>query len=222
MSRLRLLPLLLLDGLLPEGHVLHVLLQSVERRVGLHAYSVVVVLGVSPARREANDNAPRPRREAKRRRRSPGPQASCAESHENGADEFSERCSIDGIQFLLLAVAQIVIVESGPREAHALCRLVVVQQPLELRGEGTFLVPRTSVSQTKKKKKVTRRGKRHRVTPLQEPVLQQPAKAGGRLTVKTADKSSERRLPLQCGRRGPGRSQAGAGASVGESNLHGC
>lgn len=51
------LPLLLLDGLLSQGHVLHVFLQSVERRVGFHAYTVVVILGVAPARREANENA---------------------------------------------------------------------------------------------------------------------------------------------------------------------
>lgn len=70
----------------------------------------------------------------KRNPRLPRPQASRPESHENGADEFPKRCSIDRIQFLLLAVAQIVIVEGGPRQTHALCCLVVVQQPLELRG----------------------------------------------------------------------------------------
>lgn len=50
-------PLLLLDGLLPEGHVLHVLLEPVERGVGFHPDTVVVVLGVPSARREANDQA---------------------------------------------------------------------------------------------------------------------------------------------------------------------
>lgn len=74
----------------------------------------------------------------KRKRRSPRPQASRTESHENGADEFSKRCSIDRIQFLLLAVAQVVIVESGSWETHALCCLVVVQQPLELQGHAGF------------------------------------------------------------------------------------
>lgn len=44
------LPLLLRDGLLSEGHVLHVFLQSVEWRVGFHAYAIVVILGVSSAR----------------------------------------------------------------------------------------------------------------------------------------------------------------------------
>ena len=40
------LPLLLLDRLLSEGHVLHVLLQPVERGVWLHPDPVVVVLGI--------------------------------------------------------------------------------------------------------------------------------------------------------------------------------
>lgn len=40
------LPLLLLDGLLSQRHVLHVLLQPVQRRVRLHADPVIVILGV--------------------------------------------------------------------------------------------------------------------------------------------------------------------------------
>lgn len=40
------LPLLLLDGLLSQRHVLHVLLQPVQRRVRLHADPVIVILRV--------------------------------------------------------------------------------------------------------------------------------------------------------------------------------
>ena len=42
-------PLFLLDRLLSEGHVLHVLLQSVERRVRLQPDPIVVVLRVPSA-----------------------------------------------------------------------------------------------------------------------------------------------------------------------------
>lgn len=149
--------------------------------------------------------------------RLPRPQASCTESHENGADEFSKRCSIDGIQFLLLAVAQVVVVESGSWETHALCCLIVVQQPLELRGDESL----ESLSQ-----EIHRRIKRA-VQDVQghtsaRAVLQQPVKARETLTIKSGNQSSERRLPLQYGKKESSRSLGRARASTGKSNLHGC
>lgn len=42
------LPLLLVDGLLPHGHVLRVLLQAVQRRLRLQADPVVVIFGIPP------------------------------------------------------------------------------------------------------------------------------------------------------------------------------
>lgn len=67
----------------------------------------------------------------------PGAQASRPQAHEDGADELAERGRVDRVQFLLLAVPQIVIVQGAAREAHSLGRLVVVQQPLQLwAGEG--------------------------------------------------------------------------------------
>lgn len=43
----------------------------------------------------------------------PCPEAPRTESHEDGADKFAKRGCINGVQFLLLAVAQIMIVEGG-------------------------------------------------------------------------------------------------------------
>lgn len=150
--------------------------------------------------------------------RLPRPEASRTESHENGADEFSKRCSIHRIQFLLLAVAQIVIVESGSWETHALCCLIVVQQPLELRGDQSF----ESLGQEIHRRS-EQQGKRCRVcTALARAVLQQPVKAGETLTIKTGSKTSECPLPLQNGKRESSRSLGRATPSIGKSNLHGC
>lgn len=41
-------PLLLVDGLLPHGHVLRVLLQAVQRRLRFETDPVIMILGVSP------------------------------------------------------------------------------------------------------------------------------------------------------------------------------
>lgn len=149
--------------------------------------------------------------------RLPRPEASRTESHENGADEFSKRCSIDRIQFLLLAVAQIVVVESGSWETHALCCLIVVQQPLELRGDMSFESPSREIH--KRIKTAVQDVQGHTSA---RAVLQQPAKARKTLTIKTGNKSSEQRLPLQYGPKESGRSLGRARASIGKSNLHGC
>lgn len=66
----------------------------------------------------------------------PGAEATGAQTHEHGADELAEGGGVDGLQLLLLAVQQVVAVEGAPRQAHALGRLVVVQEPLDLGGRG--------------------------------------------------------------------------------------
>ena len=63
----------------------------------------------------------------------PGAQPACAEAHEHRADQLAEGGGVDGVQLLLLAVAQVVVVQGAAGQAHALRRLVVVQQPLELK-----------------------------------------------------------------------------------------
>lgn len=65
----------------------------------------------------------------------PCPEAPRAESHEDGADEFAKRGCIDRVQFLLLAVTQVVVVQGAAGQAHPLRRLVVVQQPLQLKTD---------------------------------------------------------------------------------------
>lgn len=62
----------------------------------------------------------------------PGAKTSGAQAHEDGADELAKGRGVDGLQLLLLAVQQVVAVEGAPRQAHPLCRLIVVQQPLNL------------------------------------------------------------------------------------------
>ena len=63
---------------------------------------------------------------------SPGAQASGAKPHEDGADELAKGGGVDRVQLLVLAVAHVVVIEGGARQAHALRRLVVVQEPLQL------------------------------------------------------------------------------------------
>lgn len=43
-------PLFLLNRLLSEGHILHVFLESVERGVWFHTYTIVMIFGVPSAR----------------------------------------------------------------------------------------------------------------------------------------------------------------------------
>lgn len=69
----------------------------------------------------------------------PGAEAAGTQAHEDGADELAEGGGVDWLQLLLLAVQQVVAVERAPRQAHALRRLVVVQEPLDLPGDRRVL-----------------------------------------------------------------------------------
>lgn len=62
----------------------------------------------------------------------PRAQASGAQPHEHRAYELPERGGVHGLQFLLLAVQQVVAVQGGTRQTHSFSCLVVVQQPLYL------------------------------------------------------------------------------------------
>ena len=59
--------------------------------------------------------------------RSPRSQAARPQPHEDRADEFAERGGVDRLQFLLLAVQQVVAVEGGARQTDSFCCLVVIQ-----------------------------------------------------------------------------------------------
>lgn len=63
----------------------------------------------------------------------PGAKAPSPQTHEDGTNELAEGGCVDRIQFLLLTVAQVVVIERAPGQAHPLRRLVVVQQPLQLK-----------------------------------------------------------------------------------------
>jgi len=62
----------------------------------------------------------------------PGSQAASPQPHEHRTDQFSEGSGVHRIQFVLLAVPQVMVVERAPGKADAFRRLVVIQQPLEL------------------------------------------------------------------------------------------
>lgn len=66
----------------------------------------------------------------------PGAKAAGSQAHEDRADEFAERRCVDWIQFLLLTVSQVMVVQGAAGQAHPLRRLVVVQQPLQLKIHG--------------------------------------------------------------------------------------
>ena len=63
----------------------------------------------------------------------PGAEAACPQAHEDRADELSEGGGVDRIQLLLLTVPQVMVIQGAARQAHSLCCLVVVQQPLQLK-----------------------------------------------------------------------------------------
>lgn len=60
----------------------------------------------------------------------PGAEAAGPQAHEDRADELAEGGCVDRIQFLFLTVSQVMVIQGAPGQAHPLCRLVVVQQPL--------------------------------------------------------------------------------------------
>lgn len=66
----------------------------------------------------------------------PGPQPPSPQPHEHRADQLPEGRGVHGVQLVLLAVPEVVAVQGAPGQAHALGRLVIVQQPLELEREG--------------------------------------------------------------------------------------
>ncbi len=62
----------------------------------------------------------------------PGAEASGPEAHEHGADEFAKGGGVHGFQLGLLAVQEVMTVESTARKTHTFSRLVVIHQPLHL------------------------------------------------------------------------------------------
>lgn len=155
-------PLFLVDRLLPHGHVLGVLLQPVEGRIWLHPDAVVMILGVASdghSERKTKNQCnhcyypflPAALQGVKGiialvtsttdtelllfavTSHLPGAEAAGPQAHEDGADEFPKGGGVDRIQFLLLTVPQVMVIEWAPGQAHSLRRLVVVQQPLQLK-----------------------------------------------------------------------------------------
>lgn len=63
----------------------------------------------------------------------PGAEAAGPQAHEDRADELAEGSRVDWIQFLFLTVPQVMVVQGAPGQAHSLRRLVVIQQPLQLK-----------------------------------------------------------------------------------------
>lgn len=160
-----------MDRLLPHGHVLGVFLQSIKRRVWLHADAIVMILRVASGRRM------REKAETSEKEKTcqcylyrypppsvfsaykhhhinqiqngnditvisihnnlflfvPGAKAPSPQTHEDGANELAEGGSVDRIQFLFLTVPQVMVIERAPGQAHPLCCLIVVQQPLQLK-----------------------------------------------------------------------------------------
>ena len=55
-----------------------------------------------------------------------------AEAWKHGADELAKRRRVHGVELVLRAVADVVVVERAARKTHTLRRLVVLQQPLHL------------------------------------------------------------------------------------------
>lgn len=86
-------------------------------------------------------------------------------------------------------MAQIVIVEGGAWETHALGRLVVVQKPLELRGKESFYPRRHPGDQTS--------GREVQDHTSARAARQQPVKGGETLTITSGDRSGEHPLPRQ-------------------------
>lgn len=64
--------------------------------------------------------------------RIPGAESACPQANEHGADEFAEGGGVDGLEFGLLTVQQVVIVQRAARQTHTLRLLIVIQQPLHL------------------------------------------------------------------------------------------
>lgn len=63
----------------------------------------------------------------------PGAEAAGPQAHKDWTDEFAEGGCVNWVQFLLLTVPQVVVIEGGPGQANSLRCLVVVQKPLQLK-----------------------------------------------------------------------------------------
>lgn len=59
--------------------------------------------------------------------RVPGAESAGPEANEHGANEFAEGGGVDGLQFGLLTVQQVVIVQRAARQTHTLCFLIIIQ-----------------------------------------------------------------------------------------------
>ena len=63
----------------------------------------------------------------------PRAKTSGSKAEENGTDELSERGRVHGVQFVLIAMPQVMVVQGAARQTHALGGLVVIHQPLNLK-----------------------------------------------------------------------------------------
>lgn len=69
----------------------------------------------------------------------PGSKPASSESHKYWADQFSKRCCIDWLQFLLLTMQEVMAVQGTARKAHTLSSLIVIQQPLDLQSNRSAI-----------------------------------------------------------------------------------
>lgn len=67
----------------------------------------------------------------------PGAETSGPEAHEHGADEFAKGGGVHGFQLGLLAVQEVMTVESTARKTYTFSCLVVIHQPLHLKTEDS-------------------------------------------------------------------------------------
>lgn len=63
----------------------------------------------------------------------PGSKTAGPQAHKDRTDEFPKGGCVDRIQFLFLTVPQVMVIQGAPGQAHSFRRLVVVQQPLQLK-----------------------------------------------------------------------------------------
>jgi hypothetical protein len=63
----------------------------------------------------------------------PGAQSSGSQSQKDGTDQFAERRRIDWLQLVLIAVSQIMSVQGGTWQTHTFGRLVIINEPLNLK-----------------------------------------------------------------------------------------
>jgi hypothetical protein len=80
----------------------------------------------------------------------PGPQAPCPQPHEHGADQLPEGSGIHGVQLVLLAVPEVMVVQRTSGQTHAFGSFVIVQQPLQLDRETTPVSPQRGMQRAQR------------------------------------------------------------------------